>query len=78
MNAPNENIPVLTPVESSQIESIGYDAATRILYVKFKRGGLYRYLEVPVEVYDRFMAAPSKGIYLGTIIKPIYTFKKLS
>ena len=51
-------------VKSSNIISIGYSRAKRILYVKFSGRGsvdVYRYFEVPEEVFTRFMSAESKG-----------------
>lgn len=68
----------MLPVQSSQIGSIGYDAATQTLYVQFKRGGLYSYENVPAEKWQRFQAAESKGKFLGAEIKGHFNYKKLS
>lgn len=65
-------------VESSQIHSIGYDPKSKMLVVNFKRGGIYQYSDVPQEVFDQFMAAPSKGKFLGAEIKGKFEFKRLN
>ncbi len=60
-------------VDSSNIEAIGYDAEHSQLHVQFKGGMTYVISEVPQEVYDQFLSAPSKGSYYNRSIKPVYT-----
>ncbi len=71
-------------VESSQIHSIGYDAPTRTLAVRFKArsgpGSLYHYGNVSEAEFAEFQAAESKGSFFGRRIKPfesLYPFKKI-
>jgi hypothetical protein len=63
----------LTPVESSQIAAVGYDAATRTLAIQFKKksgpSSLYHYDNVPADVHQAFVAAESKGRFFGANIK---------
>ncbi|MHC4797460.1 MAG: KTSC domain-containing protein [Planctomycetota bacterium] len=54
----------LTPVTSSNIQAIGYEAEDEILQVVFLNGSTYEYYNVPEEVYQAFMTAPSKGKFL--------------
>lgn len=56
----------LTPCNSSQVESHGYDAATQTLAVKFRRGGLYHYTGVPQSVADGLAKAESAGKFVGS------------
>jgi len=35
------------PVESSNLASVGYDAARQILEIEFNHGGIYQYYDVP-------------------------------
>jgi hypothetical protein len=53
-----------TPVESSNVEAVGYDAPARRLWVKFRAGSTYRYEGVPAETFRGLVAASSKGKYL--------------
>lgn len=66
-----------TPVESSNIQSVGYDIDTKVLEVKFKRGGVYRYLQVPEIVYLGLMDATSHGKYLEAHVKGTYHYTKV-
>jgi hypothetical protein len=56
-------------VDSSNVEQIGYDAEWSELHVIFKNGSHYVYSEVPPDVWDAFLNAPSKGVFLNTDIK---------
>ena len=47
------------PVDSSLIRSVGYDLPSSVLEIEFVEGGrVYEYLDVPLSVYSRLMAAP--------------------
>lgn len=45
----------LTPVESSNIAAVGYDAATRVLTIKFKGGGTWDYHGVAPHLHAEMM-----------------------
>ncbi|MGW2207826.1 KTSC domain-containing protein [Streptomyces sp. NPDC001781] len=64
-------------VRSSNIVSIGYDAASMTLEVEFN-SGVYRYHAVPHGAYRKLMAASSHGRYLATFIKGRYSYSKVS
>lgn len=66
-----------TPVSSSNIRAIGYDADNQTLEVEFNNGAVYQYYGVPQTDYDSMMAADSKGTYLNANIKGRYNFSKL-
>lgn len=66
-----------TPVSSSNVSSIGYDADSQTLEVEFNNGAVYQYSEVPEYEYDGIMNADSKGGYLHSNIKNRYSFSKL-
>jgi hypothetical protein len=73
----------LTPVESSQIAAIGFDATTKTLAIQFKKkagpGSVYHYDNVPADVYQAFVAAESKGRFFGANIKgnADFTYRKI-
>jgi hypothetical protein len=62
---------------SKVLKSVGYDEASATLEVEFKNGGLYQYLDVPVEEYSALMIAPSKGTYFSEHVRDAYRFKRL-
>lgn len=68
----------MTKVQSSNIDSIGYDAFTRTLKVLFKPNSLYHYFDVSEETYQKLMASKSKGQALRTLVFPNVRFEKVS
>ncbi len=65
------------PVSSSNIASIGFDAATSVLEIEFLDGSVYQYYDVPEFIYDGLMAAASHGTYLSANIKGHYQFARV-
>jgi len=65
-------------VSSSNLASIGYDANNEILEVEFlKSGDVYQYFDVPQNVYNELINAPSHGVYFSANIRNDYKFEKL-
>lgn len=75
----------LTPVESSQIDAVGYDADTKTLAVRFKNRSktpkplvVYHYPNVEQAFFDKLMEADSKGKFIGeNVVKAKLPFTKL-
>ena len=64
-------------VQSTNVECIGYDPEFMELHVRFLNSALtYVYLNVPQQVFDEMMSAPSKGSYLSQCVKNVYPFEK--
>lgn len=64
--------PTFTAVDSSAISDVAYFDGD--VWVKYKSGCTYKYKFVPVEVYEQFMSAESKGKFLNAVIKPNYDY----
>ena len=64
-------------IESSNIESIGYDADSQTLEINFLNGSIYQYFDVPVNIYDDLIATDSHGKYFATYIKGIYRYSRV-
>lgn len=64
-------------VKSSNLKSVGYDRFTQTLEIAFNRGGVYQYSQVPENVYDGLMNAPSYGGYFNRHIKSKYPTKRV-
>lgn len=64
-------------VQSSNIQSIGYDQDCCVLEVEFLSGGLYQYDGVPRNVYEGLMGSASLGKYLASHIKNVYPARKV-
>lgn len=58
-------------VDSTAISWLDWDADSRVLSVRFNNAPvLYAYAEVPKELYDALLAAPSKNAFLNEKIEP--------
>ena len=64
-----------TPVESSSVASVGYDAVSCELEIEYRNGRSYRYLQVPPAAYRLLFQAPSIGEYVNRVIKPRFEVK---
>ena len=61
-----------TPVRSSVIASVGYDAETAVLEVEFRSGDVYRYFAVPPSVHRALIEADSPGAYFNKHVSDHY------
>jgi hypothetical protein len=64
--------------QSSTIHSSSYDTETRLLTVHFKHGVSYIYKQVPLEKYEEFELAESKGTAFRNLFYNIYEYTKLT
>jgi hypothetical protein len=62
---------------SSVLQRYFYDAAKSALIVTFVSGRTYVYDDVPHEVYDALVAAPSKGAYFNAHIRDEYYMREM-
>ena len=65
----------MTKVESSTVDEVGFQNDK--LYVKFKNGNTYVYLNVGEDVYESLIKSESKGKFLNESIKTRFTCQKL-
>lgn len=68
------------PVESSNIDSVGFDPQTKTMEIAFKGGGVYQYTGPTAEQhYKDLMAAASKGKYFTAHVRhdPQLTVKRV-
>ncbi len=67
---------IFTPVESSNIISVGYDETTSSLYVNYQ-SGTYKYDGVDKSVYESFLTSTSKGRFMNENIKGQYNYSRV-
>ncbi len=65
-----------TPVSSSTIASVGYDAEKAILEVEFHHGAVDQFYDVPKAAYEGLIHASSMGSYFRNEIKPKFENRK--
>lgn len=71
------DLPLMTPVSSSNVDEIGFDEDEEILYIRFLNGSLYQYWGVPESVYFSFMGAPSMGKFVWQYIRGQYEYARI-
>jgi hypothetical protein len=64
---------------STVIHTMRFDPVQKILEIVFRGArGAYRYFEAPLEEWQRFRNAPSKGAYLNQFFKlRKYSYEKI-
>jgi hypothetical protein len=62
---------------STAIRSLFYDPAKNELWVTFVTGRRYVYADVPVEVFDAFKTAASRGAFFNHEIRDRYAFREI-
>ena len=68
--------PVWEDVDSSMMSAFRYDEKHKTLEVVFKRTGVYRYFDVPLDVIEGLRKASSKGSYLRAMVIDLYPVEK--
>jgi hypothetical protein len=66
-----------TPILSSMIAEIGHDNETRTLRVKFKKGEIWEYSDVPPEEFEQLKKAESVGSHFHKNIRNKYAGKRV-
>ncbi|HEY9826769.1 MAG TPA: KTSC domain-containing protein [Stenomitos sp.] len=60
---------LMVEVSSSNLKAVGYNPDSKVLYVDFHSGSRYTYADVPSDMHDEFLAAPSIGGFFNHNIK---------
>lgn len=70
------NLPSMNSVDSTNLESVGYDGTN--LFVRFKNGSIYVYFHVPESLYQELLNAESKGKFLNKHIKRVFQYERIA
>lgn len=62
---------------SSTMRSVGYDKQTMTMEVVFVNETVYQYFDVPEQVFEGLLVAPSAGAYLNSNIRNVYRYSRL-
>lgn len=62
---------------SSVIYEFSYDPDAKTLKITFVSGMMYRYKNVPLEIFNMLKAAGSKGRYFNYFIKGKFKYNKI-
>lgn len=77
--ASDPNMVSFVPVDSSNVESFGYDDENMVLWVRFLARGnnpssLYWYSGVEPDIYQAFFESPSKGRFVWSHLRGRYEY----
>lgn len=64
-------------VTSTHLSKVRYDNRSKMLTVWFSDSSIYEYANVPRNIYDNLLAAPSKGKYFNKNIRLSYKYSKV-
>ena len=64
--------------ESKNVESTQYTKEEKILVVKFRSGGIYRYNNFPADQWEELLKAESVGSFINKHVRGNYTTEKIS
>lgn len=69
----------MTRVEltSSVMTSAGYDAASAILEIEFRRGTIYQYVDVPATEYEALLTSSSKGRFFHARLEGMFAYRRI-
>ena len=68
---------IVLDFKSSNIESFWYEDDSKMLHVRFRNESLYRYSEVPQDIFYNFMESESKGKYFNKNIRTSFKYEKV-
>lgn len=66
----------MIPVSSSNLVAAGYDESSMTLRIQFF-SGTYDYYNVPRNIFNNLLSAPSKGQYHHAYIKNSFSYKRI-
>ena len=66
-----------TSFQSGNIARISYEKSSSTLEIEFHSGAVYQYFDIPLNIYQEFMGAGSKGQYFAAHIKGYYRYVKV-
>jgi KTSC domain-containing protein len=62
---------------SSNLQSGTYDTDSRELVIVFNNGGQYRYSDVPPNIWEDLITAPSAGSFFHHNIRQSFSYERL-
>lgn len=66
------------PIESRMFTAGAYDGSSRVLYLRFRSGDVYRYFNFPADVYQQFLGAESRGRFFLNHIRDHFRYERLA
>jgi hypothetical protein len=67
-----------TPVVSTTLATVAYDAAGQVLWLEFRSHAVYGYFGVPAVVHRALLEANSKGAYFNRYIRDRFPYQRVA
>jgi len=67
-----------TVLASTTLAAVAYDADRQLLQIEFRDRAVYQYFDVPKDVQEALLRAPSKGGYFNLAIRGRFIYRRLS
>ena len=67
-----------TRLVSTMMASAGYDPTSRVLEIEFATGAVYQYVDVPFDVYQAMLDAPSPGQFFHGRIRGAFACHRVA
>lgn len=71
----------LIPITSDNVARAGYDAQAAVMIVQFRDGSIYEYYDVPLGLWERFIAAqpdPWSEVGYPELVQGGYSYRKVA
>ena len=66
----------MKPVQSSNINAVGYDELNQVMHVEFTNGNKYIYFDVPPKYHEAFIGSDSIGKHFVKHVRGHFDFQK--
>jgi len=63
---------------SSMMTSAGYNPTSRVLEIEFATGAVYQYVDVPLDVFEEMLDAPSQGQFFHSRIRGAFACHRVA
>lgn len=64
-------------IESKMFTAAAYEAESRVLYLRFTSGEVYRYFDFPEQQWREFLTAESRGRFFLSSIRDRFRYERL-
>ena len=70
-------VPVLTPLNSSNLAGLAYEPSNQRLFIEFRNGAVYAYEAVPAETVQAVLKAPSHGSAFVRLVRGQFQYVRV-
>lgn len=64
-------------IDSTSVAEVGYEQEENLLRVQFQNGSTYDYFDVPADVYEGILRAPSAGRFFNENVSGEFAYQRV-